>query len=64
MNGLTSKQQNIVSKYDITVRKDENSHDRLCYCFFVEGMYPQQKGFETELEAYLAGITYVLNKKK
>ncbi|MFV0323442.1 MAG: hypothetical protein ACK5LF_03560 [Bacteroides xylanisolvens] len=61
MNGLTSKQLSIVSKYNITVRQDDYSKD---FFFFIDGDYYQQKGNDTELDAYLAGITFVLNRKK
>lgn len=64
MNNLTIKEREIIAKYDITVRKDEHTHDRLCYAFFIGGDFFQQKGFETEYDAYIAGINHVLKKKK
>jgi hypothetical protein len=64
MENLTFKQREFISKHYVTVEKDSRGHCRTPYVYHIAGTFYQQKGFETEYDAYIAGIQKVVEIMK
>lgn len=64
-NKLSFKQLQFIDMNGITVEKETKSSDceRDNYVYFIDGIYYQQSGSHTELDAYLKGIEKVISLK-
>lgn len=62
MNTLTVKQKRVIENNNITVEKVEQGNETT-YVFLIAGCFNQQKPKDSEHDAYLAAIDFILSKK-